>query len=118
MTIVDRVILALALALVAGLYVTIWQGGDATAATIWVDGEQRTVLPLTRERTIRVSGVLGESVIQVGRGRIRVVSSPGPRKICVRAGWLRHPGESAICLPNRVVVQVVGDTPGYDGINF
>ena len=51
-------------------------------------------------------------------GRVRVLKSPGPYQVCMRAGWLRDSGESAVCLPNQVVVQVTGPNPRFDSINF
>ena len=44
--------------------------------------------------------------IEVENGRIRVLSSSCPDKICVGCGWLESKGDSAVCLPNKVVVRV------------
>lgn len=39
-------------------------------------------------------------------GGIAFASSDCPDKICVRSGVLRFPGQSAACLPNRVVIRL------------
>jgi len=115
----DIVVLALAAMLTAALYPAIWgSGGRAASATVWVDGRTVTRVALDRARTLRIDGRLGKSVIEVAPGRIRVTDSPGRRKLCVRLGWLSHAGESAVCLPNRVVVQIAGTEPTYDAVNF
>lgn len=44
--------------------------------------------------------------IEVADGRARVLSSTCPDKICVGCGWLENKGESAVCLPNKVVVRI------------
>lgn len=49
-------------------------------------------------------------VLEVKDGKIRFYSSTCPDQICVKAGFLSRPGESAACLPNRVAVKVVGST--------
>lgn len=46
-------------------------------------------------------------VIQVSGGRIRFYSSTCRDKICVRAGYLSRPGETAACLPNKVAIKIV-----------
>ncbi|MBR5273268.1 MAG: NusG domain II-containing protein [Clostridia bacterium] len=44
--------------------------------------------------------------IEVENGRARVLSSTCPDKICVNCGWLENKGDSAVCLPNKVVVRI------------
>ncbi|WP_193222246.1 NusG domain II-containing protein [Alkalilimnicola sp. S0819] len=114
----DRLLCLLALLAVIASYALLWgEPGRATHASVWVAGEQRHRLALDQPGQWRVQGPLGESRIEVRDGRVRVTASPGPRQICVRTGWLEQAGESAICLPNQVVVRVEGDG-GYDAMNF
>ena len=51
-------------------------------------------------------------------GRVRFVDSPCPNKQCVHTGWLNQGGEVAVCLPNKVSVQVLADDPRFDAVNF
>ncbi len=46
-------------------------------------------------------------VLLISGGRIRFYSSTCRDKICVKAGFLSRPGESAACLPNKVVIKIV-----------
>ncbi|MBA1148366.1 NusG domain II-containing protein [Ectothiorhodospiraceae bacterium WFHF3C12] len=119
-TFTDCAVLAGALTLLAALYLGLWSpaGQAGSRASIWVSGEQRQSLDLETSRTIRVSGALGESVIEVRDGRVRVADSPGRQKLCVEAGWLSRSGESAICLPNQVVVRIESPQPRFDTVNF
>jgi hypothetical protein len=50
----------------------------------------------------------GEIVVRVEGGRIRLLRSDCPDGHCVRMGWLERPGESAVCLPNTLVLKVIG----------
>ncbi len=70
---------------------------------------------LRLNRVIEVPGPLGTTRVEIRDGRVRVMSDPGPRQLCVRQGWL-DPGESALCLPNRVAVH--RGVPAYDSLNY
>ena len=59
-----------------------------------------------------VPGPLGTTVVEVGEGAVRVISSPCPEKHCVRSGAVRRQGGLIVCVPNRVVVRIPGDIGG------
>lgn len=96
----------------------LWQGGFAERAIIRQDGRIFAEVDLARSRNLEVPGPLGTTLVAIEPGRARVVADPGPRQYCVRQGWLAHPGEIAICAPNRVSVQIAGRTRAYDSLNY
>ncbi|MFV8834575.1 NusG domain II-containing protein [Aquisalimonas sp.] len=113
MTRVDAGLLLGAILLVASLYSLLWQpGGAGREARVSVGGEVVTTLNLDRDGEHAIAGHLGTTRLQVADGRIRVVESPGARQLCVRDGWIEGAGESTVCLPNRVVVEITG-RPGH-----
>ena len=95
-----------------------WQGGMADKAIVRQDGQVFAEIDLRTRRELQVPGPLGNTLIAIEPGRVRVVSDPGPKQYCVRQGWLMRPGEIAICAPNRVSVQVAGRTKVYDSISY
>jgi hypothetical protein len=66
---------------------------------------------------LAVDGYQGESYLEVRDGRVRMVDSACPDKLCVKTGWISSPGESIVCLPNRVVIEVVSGDGGPDVVN-
>lgn len=46
-----------------------------------------------------------ENIIQVFRGKIRVLEADCPDHTCVRMGWLRSDALPIACLPNRLVIR-------------
>lgn len=87
-------------------------------AVIRVQGEVVETVDLTSQsdrKKIRVRGPLGVSLLEVEKGKIRMVSSPCPDKICIRQGWADQPGETIVCVPNGISVSVEGDG-GVDAI--
>ena len=83
-----------------------------------VDGQRVLELSLDRNVTKSVKGPLGETVIVVENRTARIAESPCTHRYCVRMGSLRHSGEIAVCVPNRVVVTITGDgeKESFDGV--
>jgi len=108
------------LALLALLCIGAWraqaQGG---APSVFVYAGDRLVgrWPLASPHPIevRVTGPLGETLVEIGPLGVRIRSSPCPRKLCVHSGWHRRIGDAAICVPNRVVALIRGGE-GLDAI--
>lgn len=82
------------------------------------NGRETLRLPLRLNRLIPVSGPLGITVIEIRQGQARVRQDPGPRQYCVRQGWLSRAGESAICLPNRVSIELLGKPSANDSLVY
>ena len=53
----------------------------------------------------------------VENGRIAFYSSDCPDHICIRSGFLHIAGQTAVCLPNRIVLAIVGTAEDGDGID-
>ncbi len=115
----DGAVLLAALALLLGLYTMFWHAeGHGAEAVVRVGGKPWARLNLFQDQDLHVPGPLGESHIQVRDGQARFVDSPCPNKLCVHSGWLSQGGEVAVCLPNRVSLQVLASDPRFDAINF
>jgi hypothetical protein len=114
----DRVVVGVLALAVAASFPLIWQEGVAEKAVVRRDGEIVAELDLARRRTLEVAGAIGPTVIAVEPGRARVAADPGPRQYCVRQGWLKRPGEIAICAPNHVSLQIAGGKKNFDSIAY
>lgn len=64
-----------------------------------MDGERRTLAVPGHENV----------VLTIGEGEVAFTHSDCPDKICIRTGKLNKSGQSAACLPNRIIVRVVSD---------
>jgi hypothetical protein len=114
----DWLIISLGLLFCAASIPLVWQGGIAEKVLIKRGGEVFAELDLSRNRRIEVSGPLGITTIAVEKRRVRVISDPGMHQYCVRQGWLERAGEIAICAPNQVSVQVIGNKEAYDSLSY
>jgi len=52
----------------------------------------------------------GEVVVRLSKGGVEVLSSPCSDKLCVHTGKLTKSGQSAVCLPTRVSVQIISNS--------
>jgi len=75
-------------------------------------------VPLRQDAEIRVPGPLGESLVEVRSGRVTMVWSPCPNKLCMHMGEAHRPGESIVCVPNRVSVVIRSPQSDIDAVSY
>ena len=96
----------------AGSTYTASDTGDAAAALYAViqnsDGFYQ-VLSLGEDATVTVTGSLGTNIIEVANGRVRCLESDCSNQTCVKQGWVSGRGQTVVCLPHKLIVQVVAD---------
>lgn len=68
------------------------------------------LVPGAGKRSYQLTGRLGLMTIEVDGARIHAHAAPCPNQICVKQGWIEHPGESIVCVPGEVVIHIAGLT--------
>jgi len=54
-------------------------------------------------------------VIEAEKGRIRFREASCPDQVCVRTGWISENGQIAVCLPEKIMIKIVGkESSGED----
>ena len=113
----DAVIIAVVLVLAAALTAVLAAGtqGDRLYAEVWQDNQlvERVALTDGTDRTINLDG---HNVIVLSGKSARMASADCRDQVCVRTGTLTRAGQVAVCLPNRVVLKIVGETGEIDAI--
>ena len=108
----DRLTLYGLVGLGVGLLLVPAGGSNATGAAVTGTDGFRLDVALTKEGRYEVPGPLGATVVAVRNGAVMVESSPCPQQVCVDMGAAARPGEVIACVPNGVVVRVLGgDSP-------
>jgi hypothetical protein len=102
----------------AWLVAASWPMGSGERVIVRQGGRPFFEGSLRLDRKLEVAGPLGTTVIEILRGRARVAHDPGPRQYCVKRGWLERAGETAICLPNRVSLEIRARAHAYDSLNY
>ncbi len=77
---------------------------------ITIDGKAYGTYQLSENQTIpiEIQGTIVNTLV-IEKGKANMTSADCPDQICVNHVPVSHVGESIVCLPNRVVVNVVGD---------
>lgn len=115
----DRVALVAAWAGMVVLAATAWSAPAGQEAVVIVGGEEVRRLNLANEQRITVDGHLGPTQLRVRDGGVRFTHAPCSSKRCVRSGWQHRQGASAACVPNEVMVRVVGNhSEDWDAVNY
>jgi len=115
----DILVLALAAAVVGAAYGTFWtERTPGQSVVITVSGTPVDEHSLSEPATIAVEGAIGTSHLEIAEGRVRFTDSPCNGRYCVHSGWLSKSGQVAACLPNGVVVEVLGGEREYDAISL
>ncbi|MFM9913179.1 MAG: NusG domain II-containing protein [Methylophilaceae bacterium] len=113
----DWLVLALSLLLVSWLFTSLWSNQPAGKARIRVGDKVYATLSLNQDRKLEIIGALGISQIEIERGKVRFVASPCHNQYCVHQGWLSRAGQAAVCLPNRVSIELLGEKR-FDSLNY
>ena len=108
-----------------GLFLLVWQTWPSSSfnrqVKVFHDGELLFSFALeeaeTRAEQVKVAG--GVATIEMKDGAVRLAPTDSyycPERICIRTGWIKQPGESIICVPNKLVVRIEGLEDGIDAV--
>lgn len=113
----DFVIIAVVLLLAAALTAVLALGttDGQLYAEVWQDDVLVERVKLT-DGTDRAIDLDGHNIIVLAGKTARVESADCHDQVCVRTGTLTRAGQVAVCLPNRVVLKIVGETGEIDAI--
>ncbi len=82
---------------------------EGTYIVVCVDGEEVASYSMDINQNLQIIGVNGgtnELVIEDGEAYLLDASCPD--LLCVHQGRIKYQGETIVCLPNRVVIKVIG----------
>ncbi len=115
----DLLLLAAALVFGAVLAAVLLLRSPGGTVQVRVAGAVTAGYPLDRDASYTITGANGGTnllVIEDGAARIEEASCPDG--VCVHTGRIRRNGQSIVCLPNQVVVEIVSDTENSSGVDI
>jgi len=95
----------------------IQQSSQPRLAMIYHENILLNKVDLTKDNTFPILD--GKMHIEVKNGNIRILDSDCPQQICVKAGWIQHSGQTLVCLPNKVLIEIkTTDPPSFDAVSY
>lgn len=91
---------------------------DSLLVVVSLDNKTYGVYPLDEDRTVDIENGGNSNVLEIRDSGATMLSASCDNQICVHTGTITRPGESIICLPNRVIVEIrsPGASGGFDAI--
>lgn len=100
--------------LVAGLVSLVFVKGYTTRQSgrtvqILTDGKIYGTYDLTNEQKVNVviDGTV-TNILQIADGKAKMLEADCPDKLCVHQKAIAYQGETIVCLPNKIVVEIHG----------
>lgn len=115
----DLLLLAAALVFGAVLAAVLLLRSPGGTVQVRVAGAVTAGYPLDVDASYTITGANGGTnllVIEDGAARIEEASCPDG--VCVHTGRIRRNGQSIVCLPNQVVVEIVSETENSSGVDI
>lgn len=114
----DWLIISVSLFCIAALFQTLWSNEHAAKVQIRLGNKVYATYSLNQQRDVIVHGPMGDAIIHIAQGKVRFSQSPCHNQYCVHQGWLSRTGQAAICLPNQISLELIGDKKPYDSLNY
>ena len=90
---------------------------DHPVARITWDGEVVEEIELDRvgrSYSFTLENQEGSNTISVEKGLIRVAQADCPDQVCVDQGWIADGTVPIVCLPHKLVIEIIGGGSGFD----
>lgn len=86
------------------------RGEAASQVQVWQNKVMVGTYPLASEDPVRIplGSALGYNELVIENGTVRMLKATCPDQVCVHTGAISKPGQTIVCLPNRVVIEITG----------
>ena len=104
----------------AGLLLSfVFSFGDSLGGSLKItaDGKEFGTYSLLEDQTVTIKRNGHHNVVRIEDGSVSMVSSDCSGQDCVHQHSISRSGETIVCLPNRVVLEIYDGEDGYDTIS-
>lgn len=112
----DIILIVLVLLLAGGLF--LWRqmvgAKEGAAVRVTVNGEVYGVYSLLEPQDIVIDTELGHNLLQIRDGKAVMAEADCPDGYCRQQSGIRHNHQTIVCLPHKVVAEVVGGGTSTD----
>ncbi len=108
----DIILVALLLLLAGAAYlaISLYQNsttGKQGVAVVYIDGKKKAEYPLNKDTEVKIELENGKyNLLEIKDGYADVTDASCPDGICVKHRKINKNGQTIVCLPNKLVVQI------------
>lgn len=119
----DIVLITILVTVIALFIIPTWLGVDEDYdgkkyAIITVDREHYQTVELTEDtQELEVISAIGYNRLLIYNQGIQMIESSCPDQLCIAMGFVDRVGQTIVSLPNRVIVEVIGDEQEGDDVD-
>ena len=120
----NDIILAVVLLVIAAASFLWWRSyrDEGAYVAVNINGVQTAVYPLSEDREVLITtGENNENsnLMVIEKGEVRVTEADCPDSICVKTRSASYVGESIVCLPHKLVIEIIGEkAEGDNGLDM
>lgn len=102
---------------VAAIVYTIMVPSKSGKVVVKVDGEVVGTYPLSEDRETVIQTENGTNHLVIKDGTAYLKEADCPDQLCVKQGKISKTGKLIICLPHKLIIEIVaGEESGLDGV--
>lgn len=112
------IVVILGLVIVWGVFSLLRGQKPGSQVEVQADGKVFGVYDLNQDQEILITGAQGgANLLIIKDGYASITEASCPDKLCVHQKDIRADGQTIVCLPNKVVVKVIGgEAPEVDAV--
>ena len=111
--------LLVAVAIICAMFIQVVVKKDGNVAVVNIDGQVYKKLSLNVNTELEIdktAGVDGYNIFVIENGVVYMKDADCADKICVHQGRISKVGETIVCLPHKVVIEIKGENPELDAV--
>ena len=102
----DLLLILVLFAVCGGFFLCRKLSGPGMTVRISVENQVIRELPLNKDTAFTVTNDYGTNTVIIEAGTVYVTDADCPDKICEDMGKISKPGETIICLPHKLIIEV------------
>ena len=95
-----------------------WDAPVGQYLKIEKNNDEPKILSLNQNSNEKISGLLGDSEINISEGKARFSKSPCTKKYCIHQGWVNRVNQTVVCLPNQISISITDGNEPFDSVNY
>lgn len=119
------VAMLLALSIISIIFFKFFVKSENAVAVIKQDGKIIKKIDLSKVKekeqfkiNYNDNGHKGYNTIEINKGSIKFIDADCPDKICIKSGTLKKPGETAACLPHKLIITIEKNNNEVDAVSY